>query len=73
MKIEDEIKKNIKKLSPQKKKDVLEFIKNLSHQNDSLNKSGFGMLEGMWTDLGIKITKKELSQSRKEIWGNLYK
>ena len=68
MTIEEMVLEKLRGLPPEKKKEVLEFLDSL--QADGGTKKPLRSLEGLWADLDINITEEDISEARREMWGN---
>ncbi len=68
MTIEEMVLEKLRGLPPEKKKEVLEFLDSL--QADGGAKKPLRSLEGLWADLDIDITEEDISEARREMWGN---
>ncbi|MBI5198960.1 MAG: hypothetical protein HZA09_02975 [Nitrospirae bacterium] len=51
-----------------KKTEALDFIEFLQYKASVKHKRRG--LKGLWANLGIKITEKDITDVRKEMWGN---
>lgn len=69
--IEKTVVEKMKSLPPGKKTEVLDFIEFLQ-QKTSVKHKHRG-LKGLWADLWIKITEKDIADVRKEMWGKFPK
>lgn len=61
----------MKSLPAGKKVEVLDFIEFLQHKT-SIKHPRRG-IKGLWADLGIKITEKDIADVRTEMWGKFPK
>lgn len=68
MTIEEMVVEKLRGLSPEKQKEVLEFVKSL--KPDGGGKKPLRSLEGIWADLDIHITEEDIAEARREMWGN---
>jgi hypothetical protein len=68
MTIENAVLENVKKLSTEKKREVLDFAEFLVQKNEP--KLPRRSLYGALADLNINITEEDISEARKEMWGN---
>ena len=68
MSIEQQLLEKLRGLSPDMQQQVLDFVRSLS-KNESPRKP-LRSLEGLWADLGIKITEEDIAEARREMWGN---
>ncbi|MEB3826783.1 hypothetical protein [Phormidium sp. CCY1219] len=55
-------------MTPDKQQEVLDFAKFLHHQTTP--KHPLKSVKGLCADLAVDITEKDITQARKEIWGN---
>jgi hypothetical protein len=68
MTIEEMVLQKLRELSPDKKKEVLEFAESLANQSGT--RKPLRSLRGLWADLGIEITEQDIAEARREMWGN---
>ncbi len=68
MNIEAAIIQNLRVLPEDKQQEVLDFIEFLKAKN-LLNPSSF-TIKGMCADLDVHITEEDITQARREMWGN---
>lgn len=68
MTIEEKVLGKLRKLSPEKQKEVLEFLDSLKVDGDG--KKPLRSFEGIWADLNIQITDEDIAEARREMWGN---
>lgn len=68
MTIEQQVMQKLRELPPEKQEQVLKFVDTLGQENSS--PGGFRGLEGIWADLDINITDKDIAEARREMWGN---
>ncbi len=68
MTIEEMVLEKLRRLPPEKQKEVLEFAESLEQTNGPLQP--LRSLEGLWVDLDINITEEDISEARREMWGN---
>lgn len=68
MTLEQQVLEKLRDLPPEKQKEVLDFVASLKEKNGStkLRRS----LRGLWKDLNIDITEKDIAEARSEMWGN---
>ena len=71
MRIEQAVIDNFRKLSPEKQQEVLDFVQFLRQK--SLSKQPRRSLYGLWSDLEIKLTDTDITESRQEMWENFPK
>jgi hypothetical protein len=68
MTIEQQVLEKLRDLPPEKQKEVLNFVAQLKEQAGS--KAPRRSLLGLWADLNTNITKEDIAQARREMWGN---
>lgn len=68
MTVENAVLENIKKLPAEKKQEVLDFAEFLVQKNEP--KTPRRSLYGALADLDVHITEEDISEARKEMWGN---
>ena len=68
MTIEEKVLEKLRKLPPQKQKEVLDFVRSLQENNGSPRK--LRSLEGLLEDLNVDFTEEDIAQARREMWGN---
>ena len=68
MTIEQQVLEKLRDLPPEKQKEVLNFVAQLKEQAD--HKTPRRSLLGLWADLNTNITKEDIAQARREMWGN---
>jgi hypothetical protein len=67
MTVEEQVLEKLRQLPPHRQREVLAFIAGLQ------NTSGFKprrSLLGLWADLNISVSDKEIAESRREMWGS---
>jgi hypothetical protein len=67
MTIEQLVIEKLRELSPDKQKEVLEYVESL--KADRHPEQPFLSPEGLWADLGFDITADDIAQARREMWG----
>lgn len=72
MNIQKAVLDNLKDLSIDKQKTVLEFVKFLKYQdkNQPITNLNF---KGLWEDLNFSISEDDIATARQEIWANFAK
>ena len=68
MTIKEAILEKVRMLPPEKQHEVLdftEFLRSRTPANEPRKP-----LRGLWKDLSISITEGDISQARREMWGN---
>lgn len=68
MTIEQQVLQKLRDLTPDKQKEVLNFVDSLAAQNGPPKK--LRSLEGLLEDLNIDITEEDIAAARREMWGN---
>lgn len=68
MTIEEKVLQKLRELPEEKQKEVLGFVESLKKTNEPRRPRR--SLEGLWADLGIEITEEDITQARREMWGN---
>lgn len=68
MTIEQQVLETLRELPPEKQKEVLDFVEFLKEKNGT--KEPLRSLLGLWSDLNIHITEKDIAEARREMWGN---
>jgi hypothetical protein len=60
--------KQISGLTPEKQRELLEFLSSIHKEDSKLvpRKS----LRGLWKDAGVDITADDIAEARSEMWGN---
>ena len=70
MTIEQAVLERLKQLPPDRQREVLDFTDFLREKEGHLTKQPRKSLEGIWADLGVKITEQDIADARQEMWGN---
>ena len=68
MTIEAAILEKVRMLPPEKQHEVLDFTERLQSRTPANEPRK--PLRGLWKDLSISITEEDISQTRREMWGN---
>ena len=68
MTIEEQVLEKLRDLPFDKQKEVLDFVDFLKQKNGP--KKPLKSLRGLWADLGIHITEEDITEARREMWGN---
>jgi len=68
MTIEQQVLEKLRDLPPEKQKEVLNFVAQLKEQSTS--REPRRSLLGLWADLNTNITKEDIAEARREMWGN---
>lgn len=66
MTIEEKVVETLRELPPEKQQEVLEFVASLKTSTVTPLRS----LQGLRADLDIDITEEDISEARREMWGN---
>lgn len=66
MTIGEQILEKLRELSPEKQKEVLNFVESLK-QGDGVRPRR--SLRGLWKDLGFQVTEEDIAEARREMWG----
>jgi hypothetical protein len=67
MTFEQQVLEKLRELPPQKQEEVLAYISRLQEKTARLPRRS---LSGLWAGLGVDVTEKDISEARREIWGN---
>jgi hypothetical protein len=67
MTVEEQVLEKLRALPPQKQKEVLAFVSRLRDGSERKNRRS---LRGIWADLNVKVTEGDISEARREMWGN---
>jgi hypothetical protein len=67
MSIEELVIEKLRALAPDQKKEVLDFVEFL--QEKKAPKQPLQSLHGLWADLGVEISEKDIAEARREMWG----
>jgi hypothetical protein len=65
--LEDTIIERVRRLPPEKQREVLDFTEFLGERAAPPRKGK--SLYGLWADLNVDITEEQISEARKEMWG----
>ncbi len=68
MTIEQQILEKLRDLSPEKQKEVLDFVDFLKEKSGPKNQRR--SLRGLWADLNFHVTEADIAEARREMWGN---
>lgn len=71
MNIEAAIIENLRVLPEEKQQEVLDFVEFLKAKN--LLKSSSRKIKGMCADLDVHISEEDITEARREMWGNFPK
>ena len=67
--IEQQVLERLRNLPPERQKEVLEFVDSLKEKTGSQQKPRRSLL-GLWADLNVHVTEKDIAEARREMWGN---
>jgi hypothetical protein len=68
MDIQRSIVEKLKTLPEEKQQEVLDFIEFIQQKAEA--KRPRRSLKGLWADLGVEINEEDITQIRREMWGN---
>jgi len=68
MTIEEAVIEKLRGLPPEKQRQVLAFVESL--RPPATAKRPLKSAEGLWANLGISITQRDIAQARREMWRN---
>ncbi|MEA5471202.1 DUF2281 domain-containing protein [Spirulina sp. 06S082] len=68
MTLEQAVLATLRELPPHKQQEVLDFAQYL--QQKEVLQRPHPSLMGLWADLDIHITEEDITEARKEMWGN---
>lgn len=68
MTIEEKVLQKLRELPEEKQREVLGFVESLKKTDGPRRPRR--SLRGLWADLGIEITEEDITQARREMWGN---
>lgn len=68
MTIEELVIEKLRALAPEQKQEVLAFVESLKKKNGSGEPRR--SLLGLWADLNFHVTEEDISEARREMWGN---
>lgn len=66
MTVEQQVLEKLRALPPQKQEEVLAYISRLQEKARQPQRS----LSGLWADLGVNVSENDISEARREMWGN---
>ena len=58
----------LRALPPDKQQEVLDFVEFLEQK--TLPQRPLHTPEGLWTDLGVHVTREDIAEARREMWGD---
>lgn len=68
MNLEQAVLEKLRELPPNQQQEVLDFAEFLQQKN--FIKRPLKSVKGMWAHLDLDITEEDITQARKEMWGN---
>ncbi|MEG4275279.1 MULTISPECIES: DUF2281 domain-containing protein [unclassified Microcoleus] len=68
MNLEQAVLDKLRELPPNQQQEVLDFAEFLQQKN--LLKRPLKSVKGMWNNLDMDITEEDITEARKEMWGN---
>jgi hypothetical protein len=68
MNLEQAVLDKLRELPPNQQQEVLDFAEFLQQKN--LLKRPLKSVKGMWANLDMNITEEDITEARKEMWGN---
>ncbi len=69
MNIEQKIMEKLRMLPLEQQQEVLDFVEFLQ-QKKSTQKRQYRSVRGSWVDLGVQISEQDITEVRREMWGN---
>lgn len=66
--IEEVFLSKLRELSPDKQREVLDFVEFLKSKNAPVRPRR--SLKGLWADLNMEITEEDITTARQEMWRN---
>ena len=68
MNLEQAVLDKLRALPPERQQEVLDFAEFL--QQKTMAKRPLKSVKGLWANLDMDITEEEITEARKEMWGN---
>jgi hypothetical protein len=68
MTVEQQVLEKLRELPLQKQEEVLAYISRLKKEEP--RRRPRRSLAGLWADLGVSVSDEDISQARREMWGN---
>lgn len=68
MTIEEQLLEKLRELSPDKQKEVLDFVDLLKEKSGAIQP--LRSLRGIWKHLNCQVTSEDIDEARREMWGN---
>lgn len=69
MTVEQQVLKKLRALPPQKQEEVLAFVSRLQEKTRHQPRRS---LSGLWADLDVNVSEKDISQARREMCGETF-
>jgi hypothetical protein len=66
MSIEELVIEKLRDLPPDQRKEVLDFVEFLQEKKGP--KQPLRSLHGLWADVGVEISEKDITDARREMW-----
>jgi hypothetical protein len=67
MTVEEQVLEKLRELPPQKQAEVLAFVSLLRDRGEIKSRRS---LRGLWANLNVKISERDISEARREMWGS---
>ena len=67
MGVEESVLDKLRELPPDKQQEVLDFVEFLREK--SAVKVSHRSLRGLWADLGVDISEEDITEVRRDMWG----
>jgi hypothetical protein len=67
MTFEEKLLGKVRELSPDKQREVLEFVESLKPRDADTKE--LRSLEGLWEDLDIRLGERDIKEACREMWG----
>jgi len=68
MTVEQAVLEKLRELPPERQQEVLDFVESLRQKSEP--KRPRRSLMGIGANLGVKITREDIDEARREMWGN---
>jgi len=68
MTVEQAVLEKLRELPLERQQEVLNFVESLQQKSEP--KRPRRSLMGLWVDLDVKITREDIDEARREMWGN---
>ena len=69
MSVAESVVEKLQSLTPEQQREVVELVDALAAKTNATKQPRRSLL-GLCADLGIKITEEDITEARKEMWGN---